>query len=137
MRAGDKLQRGLAADRVHRNPEAAVLLSADVVIRLVLVPGRAPARAWFLGQHVIVVQAHRSTVHQSGADLTQRRPEYQLPIVAVFLPPAEKPPKTTRGGPPARHLLPRAGVGPRLAASPLAEVGPASTHWSPGDAETP
>src|SRR5260370_32261163 len=87
MRAGDKLQRGLAADRVHRNPEAAVLLSADVVIRLILVPGRALARAGLLGQHVIVVQAHRGAAHQPGANLTERRPEYQLPIVAGFLPP--------------------------------------------------
>src|SRR2546421_787994 len=110
MRAGDKLQRGLAADRVHRNPEAAVLLSADVVIRLVLVPGRAPARAWFLGQHVIVVQAHRSTVHQSGADLTQRRPEYQLPIVAVFLPAAEILDKPSGIVALAGNFRPRAGM---------------------------
>ena len=110
MRAGDKLQRGLAADRVHRNPEAAVLLSADVVIRLILVPGRALARSGLLGQHVIVVQAHRGAAREGGANLTERRPEYQLPIVAIFLPAAEildEPPGIVAG---AGNLRPRAGM---------------------------
>src|SRR4029077_12230234 len=110
MRAGDKLQRGLATDRVHRNPEAAVLLSADVVIRLILVPGRALARAGLLGQHVIVIQPRRSAAHQPGTDLTERRPEYQLPIVAVFLPAAEildEPPGIVAG---AGNLRPWAGM---------------------------
>src|ERR1700730_1001726 len=89
MRACDKLQRGLAADRVHRNPEAAVLASADVVLRLILMPGCALARTGFLGQHVIVVQTNRDASHQPGTDLCERRLEYQLPIVAVFLPAAE------------------------------------------------
>src|SRR3979490_2670490 len=89
MRACDKLQRGLAADRVHRNPEAAVLASADVVIRLILMPGCALARAGFLGQPVMGVQAPRGAWHQPRTDLCERRPEYQLPIAAVFLPAAE------------------------------------------------
>src|ERR1700682_6723927 len=96
MRACDKLQRGLAADRIRRNPEAAVLVSADVVIRLILVPGCALACAGFLGQHVIVVKPHRSASHQPGTDLCERRPEYQLPIVAGFLPAAENPDKPPR-----------------------------------------
>src|ERR1700716_2161667 len=110
MRAGDKLQRRLAADGIHRNPEAAVLPSADVVIRLILVPRCALARARFLCQHVIVVQAHRRASHQPGTDLCERRPEYQLPIVAVFLPAAEildKPAGILAG---ARNRSPWAGM---------------------------
>src|SRR3984893_1678653 len=110
MRARDKLQRGLAADRIHRNPEAAVLVAADVVIRLILVPGCALARAGFLGQHVIVVQTHGSAAHQPGTGLCERRPEYQLAIVAVFLPAAEildKPPRIVAA---ARNQRARAGM---------------------------
>src|SRR6202162_4060276 len=101
MRACDKLQRGLAADRIHRNPEAAVLVSADVVIR------------------VIVVQAHGSASHKPGTDLCERRPEDQLAIVAVFLPAAEildKPPRIVAG---ARNQRARAGMRQILIAAGL------------------
>jgi hypothetical protein len=77
---------------------------------LILLPGRALARAGLLGQHVIVVQAHRGAAHQPGANLTERRPEYQLSIVAVFLPAAEildEPPGIVAA---AGNLRPRAGM---------------------------
>src|SRR6202171_108322 len=114
MRACDKLQSGLAADRILRNPEAAVLVSADVVIRLILVPGCALARAGFLGQHVIVVQAHGSASHQPGSDLCERRPEYQLAIEAGFLPGGETLDKPHGVGAGARTTRARSGGGEKL-----------------------
>jgi len=66
--AGDELQRRLARHRVDGEPHAGVLPAIDVVVRLVLVPRRALARAGLLDQHVVVVEAHGPRAHQLGGD---------------------------------------------------------------------
>ena len=89
MRAGSKLQRGRAADRVHGDPEAHVLCAVHVVVRLVLMPGRGLARAWLLGQHVVVVQAGGTALHQPAGHGRQRGSEDELAVGTVVLPVAE------------------------------------------------
>ena len=68
VRAGDELQRRLHRHWVDREPHAGVLPPVDVVVRLVLVPRRALARARLLDEHVVVVQPHRGGAHQLGGD---------------------------------------------------------------------
>src|SRR5262249_4361008 len=87
--AGDELQCRLAAHRINRNPEAAVLAAADVVIRLVLVPRCALPRARRLGQHVIVIQPGAAAAHERCPCSAECRFEYDLTVTVVLLPAAE------------------------------------------------
>src|SRR5437588_9901202 len=85
----DELERRLATDGIHGNPEAAILPAADVVVPLILVPGRALPRAGLLGQHMIGVEPCRGAAHQSCSDLAGRRSGYELPVRPVVLPAPE------------------------------------------------
>src|SRR6059058_746179 len=106
----DELERRLATDGIHGNPEAAILPAADVVIRLILVPGRTLTRAGLLGQHMIVVEPRRGAAHQSCSDLAERRSEYELPIALVVLPAPEVLEKEAGIAGSARDLRPGAGM---------------------------
>ena len=65
VRAGDEFQRRLAAHRIDRNPEADVLPAFDIVVGLILMPGRGLARAGLLGEHVIVIEPRRRALHEA------------------------------------------------------------------------
>src|SRR5579863_7770429 len=89
MRAGDELEGGLTADGIDGDPEAAVLRACDIVVRLILVPGRALPRAALLGEHVIVVEPGGTTCHQLRPRLPQARAEDDVTVMFVLLPAAE------------------------------------------------
>ena len=100
VRARDELQRGRAADRIDRDPEAHVLRAVDIVVGLVLVPGRRLARGRLLGEHVIVIKARGAAPHETAGRLGQRGVENESPVVRVVLPVAEvldEPPGVRRG----------------------------------------
>src|SRR5437879_2115813 len=106
----DELERRLATDGIHGNPEAAILPAADVVVRLILVPGRALPRAGLLGQHMIVVEPCPGAAHRSCSDLAERRSEDELPIALVVLPAPEVLEKEAGIAGSARDLRPGAGM---------------------------
>ena len=110
MGACHELQRRLPCHRIHRNPEAAVLPSFDVVVGLILMPGRALARAGLLGQHVIVVEPRAVAAHQTAGYRRQGRFEYEAPVLPVFLPVAEILDELARVIRAARDLGTRAGL---------------------------
>lgn len=104
VRAGDKLQRRGTRHRIHRNPEADVLAALDVVVGLVLVPGRALARARFLGEHVVVIEPHLRAPREPGRGGRQCRARDHVPVRRDLLPVAEVLDEEARIVGPARHL---------------------------------
>ncbi len=89
VRSGDELERRFPADGVDRHPQRAGLRAGDVVVRLVLVPGRALPSARLLHQHVVVVQANLSCAHQLPGDGGGLRAPDELLVLGYPLPVAE------------------------------------------------
>ncbi len=82
-------QRGFASHGINRNPEADVLAPFDIVVRLILVPGRRLPGAGLLRQHMIVVEPDSGALHQPPRGFGQRRIEDETPVVRDVLPIAE------------------------------------------------
>ena len=101
----------MARHRIDRNPHAAILEAFDVVVRLVLVPGRGLARAGLLGQHVVVVQARGPASHQMRRGLRQRCFEDGALVVRVVGPATEVFDEQARVVGQARDFGARAGRG--------------------------
>ena len=74
---------------VNRDPEADVLHTRDVVVRLVLMPRSLLFGLWFLDQCVIVVQPHLLGFHQLSRYLRDGRIEDDVSIGWDSLPVAE------------------------------------------------
>ena len=89
MRAANEFQRRLAAHRIHWNPHADVLPPLDVVVRLILVPGRLLPSARLLGEHVIVIQPHGAAAHQLCRGFGQARLADEPPVTLILLPGTE------------------------------------------------
>jgi hypothetical protein len=77
------------ADRIDRNPKADVLPALDVVVRLILMPGRGLARSGLLRKHVIVVETRRRALHQPARCCGERRVKNKAPIVGILAPVAK------------------------------------------------
>ena len=89
MGAGDKTQGARQRHRVDRDPEAHVLAARQVVVGLVLVPGRGLACARLLDQQMVVVQAYLLAAHQLCCHGRQRRAEQDVAVGRVVLPGTE------------------------------------------------
>src|SRR5436190_21893292 len=89
MGAGDELRRRLAVDRIDRHPHRYVLRALDVVVRLVLVPGRLLPCTGFLDEHVVVKEAHLRRAHQLACDRGRRRLTDELLELGDALPVAK------------------------------------------------
>jgi hypothetical protein len=72
MRALHVLHAGRAIDRIERQPQRDDLLAVDRIIRLVVMPGCAFARARLLHQQVIVIVDDLARAHEPGRDLARR-----------------------------------------------------------------
>ena len=66
-----------------------VLRALDVVVRLVLMPGRALRRARLLHQQVVVEEAHALAAHQLAGDAPAARAADELLVLGDVLPVAE------------------------------------------------
>ena len=111
VRTGHKLQRRSAGHRIDRYPHADVLHAVDVVVGLVLVPGRALAGSRLLHQHMVVVQPHGARLHQALRNQRQRCLAHKAAKLRDVLPVAEVLEEAARVIRPAGHFGARAGRG--------------------------
>ena len=91
MRSGHELQCGFSVHRIDRNPKTHVLPALDIVIRLILMPGRDLPSMSFLGEHVVVVQTRSAAVHELRGGLGQGRGEDQAALVRIVRQPQKSP----------------------------------------------
>src|ERR1700730_15395784 len=89
MRAGDERERRLSRNWIHRQPHTRTHSPFNVVVRLILVPGRALTGTGFLDEQMIVIEPHDGRVHQLRGDRSRARVEDQIAIFRNALPVAE------------------------------------------------
>src|SRR4029453_18215953 len=73
MRALHVLHAGRAIDRIERQPQRDDLLAVDRIVGLVVMPGRALARARLLHQEMVVIVDDLARAHEPGGNLARRR----------------------------------------------------------------
>src|SRR5262249_27274859 len=78
VRARDELHGRLAVDGIDRHPHRAVLGALDVVVRLVLVPGRGLACTRLLDEQVVVEEPDLPRAHQLARDRGRWRRAHEL-----------------------------------------------------------
>lgn len=110
VRSRDELQGRRSAHWVHRNPEADVVGTRDVVVGLVLMPRRALSSVGFFDQDVIVVQTDLPAAEQTLGDCRQGGVVDHAAVMLIFLPVAEVFEEPARVIGAARHLGAGAGL---------------------------
>src|ERR1700679_372768 len=83
-------------DRIYGNPKAAILPAVNIVVRLILVPGRMLFRMSFLNEQMIVIKAHYLTSGQKAGNNCQGRCKYKFFVLLNCLPVAKVFHKITR-----------------------------------------
>ena len=96
--AGHELERALTRHGVEWDPKRHGVEPVDVVVGLILVPGRPDRRARLLHEQVVVVQADHARAHQPCGDLAETRAADDLPVVRDAGPVAEVLEEAARAG---------------------------------------